>query len=354
MKDYSRSKLTFPTGKTILSTLVLLAVASAAMAVWSYQKVFSSTTDTPNQFQFEIPEGESLSVTAARLEEDGIISSAFVFRAYAVLRSVAEKIRAGHHNLDSSMTTAEILDVLTGKNDSDEIRLTLTEGDRATEFAGVLEEAGVVSASIFLSEIKKPENFSEYEFLNSLPVNGTLEGFLFPDTYLFHRDSSAKEVLVKLLDAFDARFEPLLRKSLQDQNRQVYDAVTLASIIEAEVGRNTEGLTIADHQKLSEERRLVAGVFMNRLAVGPPLQSDATLGYATGEKKRQLSAEDIQSENAYNTYQHNGLPPTPIGNPSLDSLRAAVNPAATVYFYFLSKPDGEAVFARTLEEHSAN
>ncbi|MBI4122479.1 MAG: endolytic transglycosylase MltG [Parcubacteria group bacterium] len=149
-----------------------------------------------------------------------------------------------------------------------------------------------------------------------------------------------RDVVRKMVQNFDAKVTQDLRNEAARQGKNFYTVLIMASIIEAEV----------PHE---EDRPIVSDIFWSRLAAGVPLQSDATLTYIIGGSRPALTNEELQIDSAYNTYKYRELPPTPIGNPGLSAIRAAIYPADTDYFYFLSTPEGETIFSRTLEEHNA-
>ena len=160
-----------------------------------------------------------------------------------------------------------------------------------------------------------------------------------------------------MLENFGRRVTPEMIAEAQIQKRSLYDVLILASIVEREVGRNYKKgtkLSEQDLQKLAEERRIVAGIFYNRLSLNMGLESDATLQYVTGSESSRATIVETKIDSPYNTYKYRGLPPTPIGNPSLDAIKAAINPTETDYLYFLTEPDGTAHFAKTLDEHKKN
>ena len=340
--------------------VILLAIALVVLSVLFYGGYIFYTAGRPADANndrlasLEITNGESLRNVAGRLEDMGLISSDRIFVHYARLKGLAGKIAAGNFTASPNMSMAEILLELTNTQSSEEVRVTFREGILASEIGERLQAAGVVSADEFLAAAADRNLFSSFVFLSDAPQQATLEGYLFPDTYEFKREEDAGRVIERMLQNFELKVDKVLQDEISRQGRSIYDVIILASIIEGEVGRPAGSLSSQDIKKLSEERRLVAGVFMNRLAINHPLQSDATLAYSTGERKSRLSLQDTQSDDPYNTYRYVGLPPSPINNPSLDAIVAAVYPADTDYFYFLSKENGEAAFARTLEEHNAN
>ncbi|MCC7356678.1 MAG: endolytic transglycosylase MltG [Candidatus Doudnabacteria bacterium] len=251
-------------------------------------------------------------------------------------------------------------------------RVTIIEGLTVSEVAVSVErQLGIPKADF--EKAAKSFDISAYSILSSKPIKSSLEGFLFPDTYLFAPSSTAEEVIERMLEAFETRFKQARGNLTPNTNGvytipgyeslsvngkkglTVYELVTLASIIERETGRDVSKGTADSRKRLDIERRTVAGIFYNRLAAGQALQSDATINYATGKQVAAPSLEDLEVKSLYNTYDHAGLPPGPISNPSLSSLEAVLNPIKTNYYYFLHKqPSGEVVYSRNFEEHVRN
>lgn len=239
-----------------------------------------------------------------------------------------------------------------------EKQITIIEGWGVNDIADYLGNKNILPAKDFITA---QENFDAngYPLLASKPRTAGLEGFLFPDTYMVavYPGSSTTTIadlaIKKMLGNFAAKFTPQMEDAAGSRNMTVYQIVTLASIIEKETGRNA--LTAEQKQALDSERKIIAGIFYNRLNVGMPLESDATINFVTGKNTPQASTADTAVNSPYNTYKYKGLPPGPICNPSLSSLMAAVYPAQTDYFYFLHKqPSGEPIYSKTYEEHLAN
>lgn len=188
-----------------------------------------------------------------------------------------------------------------------------------------------------------PEDFSDnYEFLKDKPKQVGLEGYLFADTYRFRPSSSPKEVIIKLLDNFDQQLNTKMRQDIEQQGRTIYQIITMASLLEKEV-------------KTEQDMKIVADIFWRRIKNGQRLESCATLAYILGQNKPQYSFEDTRINSPYNTYINGGLPPGPIGSPSLKAIKAAIYPTPNNYNFFLSRPDnGETIFSRNFEEHKIN
>jgi len=200
-------------------------------------------------------------------------------------------------------------------------------------------------------------NVANYQLLSSKPAKASLEGFLYPDTYfvpLPGPSTSVSSVLIKkALDNFENKFTPEMVEAANKRGMSVYEIITLASIVKKETGRNA--VTEDQQTRLAEERKIIAGIFYNRLTIDMPLQSDATVNYITQKNTPSASAQDIEINSPYNTYKYKGLPPGPIANPSLSSILAALYPTKTDYMYFFHKqPGGEPVYSKTFEEHIAN
>ncbi len=243
-----------------------------------------------------------------------------------------------------------------------ERNITIKEGWKMTDIAEYLEKEGIVKKEIFL---KTANDFStkDYPNVHSRPKGATLEGYLFPDTYrIFDYRQSVKtvdstdisrEILTKLLDNFSKKLTNEIILATKQRGLTIHELVTIASIVERETGRNA----ISEEQKKSllEERKIVSGIFYNRLEIGMPIQSDATVNFATGKNLPSPTLEDLEINSPYNTYKFKGLPPGPISNPSSMSLEAVAFPTATNYFFFLhEQTTGKPIYSKTFEEHVKN
>lgn len=324
--------------------------------VYATLKIHKPHASSGIEREFNIPAGWTTKQVAESLEKENLISQALFFQLYVSWKGQGGKIQAGKYALSPSMSISEIAKILTsGQVIENTVKVTIVEGLSEKEIAKILAENLVVGSSDFFEEAKKDWS-AEFEFLKDKPREARLEGFLFPDTYLLEKNSQAEVVIRKMLANFDRKFTSL-RSQIKDKDQTVYEIVTLASIIEREVGRNVkrgEKLTPQELEKLKEERRLVASVFYNRLKIGKALESDATVTYLTGRRGARATLEETKIDSPYNTYRYAGLPPGPIANPSLDAILAAIEHVATDYLFFVTAPDGTAYFAKTLDEHIAN
>jgi UPF0755 protein len=167
----------------------------------------------------------------------------------------------------------------------------------------------------------------------------SLEGFLFPDTYQISYSAGEKDIIRMMLANFDKKLTKDLREEIVRQNKTIFEIVTMASLLEKEV-------------RTAEDKKLVAGVLWKRLKNRIPLQVDAAVSYITGKKTVKITKEDTQIDSPYNTYKYLGLPLGPISNPGLESIKASIYPKESRYWYYLSTPEGQTIFSRTLEEHN--
>lgn len=254
---------------------------------------------------------------------------------------------------------------LQNQNKVEELSITILEGWTINDIAAYLDKKKIVSSSDFLAASEKVD-YKTYPFLSIIPEGFSLEGFLFPDTYRILKGATSQQIIDRLLANFEKKYTAATEDGeLQNgrykipgypgvasgdkQGLSPFEIVTLASIIEKEASSN------GSPEALLDERKTIAGIFYNRLTSGQALQSDATINYVTGAGRPSPTDEDLQTPSPYNTYRNSGLPPGPISNPSLASLKAVLEPKKTDYYYFLHKqPSGEVVYSKTFEEHVQN
>lgn len=353
MEEYQIENTKFGRLKIIFLMVVLLAVLAAVSVSFYLTKAYRPASEGSQTVVFLVESGSSTKQVAKTLEEQNLISSSNVFLAYAYIHDASNKIQAGEYELSASMSIAEIIDVLTrGKVIPSDRSITILEGWTNAQIAKDLEERGILeSASDFNNVLMN----NEYEFrFNDIAKPFKYEGFLYPDTYKINRNGTAQDLIQKMLANLDGKITDAMLEDIQSSGKNLTDVIILASIIEKEVGRNKASLTDADLELMQEERRLVASVFYNRLAIGMGLESDATVNYITGKGMRSVTLADTKIDSPYNTYRYKGLPPGPISNPSLDSILAAIYPTDSGYLYFLNSPEGQAYFGKTLQEHAQN
>jgi len=297
------------------------------------------------EIPFSVVAGESAAKVASRLQELGLINDSQLLRTYLRYNGTDGRIEAGNFQLSSTMTIPEVAFSLT-KALPTEITVRVWEGWRTEQIGEALIEighfdlSGTEWISIMQRQISLPDG---YQALQIAPPEASLEGFLFPDTYRFLPDTNALEIVDRMLRTFDELAIPELRSGSGAATLTYYEAIILASIIERE----------AVHD---DERPLIASVFLNRLAVGMRLDADPTTQYALANQADwwpKLNFDPRLVESPYNTYTFTGLPPGPISNPGLASIRAVRNPEISDYLFFRARceKDGYHNFSFTYEEH---
>ncbi|MGC8873418.1 MAG: endolytic transglycosylase MltG [Chloroflexia bacterium] len=339
--------------------LVVVVAALVAVGVVYYQVHLARSPmeraggDGSVEVDFEVKPGESTADVARHLAEAGLIRSPGLFQLWARFRQMDSRLEAGWYRLRSDMSMNEILERLVLPPENRDKTFTIIEGLRLEEVAGSLEAQGIVPAEDFLGALQKPYAF---DFLADRPEGTSLEGYLFPDTYRVPPDITATGVVETMLENFGRKVTPEMWEQARARGMTLYEVLTLASIVEREA-------------VLDRERPIIASVYLNRLGKGMLLQADPTVQYGLGydaehhtwwpdlsEFARLGVSSLAEIDHPYNTYRYPGLPPGPICNPGLASIRAVLEPAETDYFFFVAKNDGsnEHAFARTLEEHIAN
>lgn len=297
--------------------------------------------------RFEIKSGETAAAVAQKLQNQALIKDADSFRVLLRVMGIDTRLEAGVYELKQTMTPREIAAALQ-KGRAPSVTVTIPEGWRAEEIAALMASQGLVDQDEFMRLVKSGEGFKQ----PFLPQQGTasgLEGYLFPDTYTFDTTASdARTVINRLLDNFGAKVGADLQQAAAAAKLgSLQNAVTLAAIVEREA-------------RIAEERPLIASAYSNRLNIGMKLDADPTVQYGMGYDKdrktwwRPLTPEDYKFQSPYNTYLNPGLPPGPIANPGLASIKAALSPTQSDYLYFVAKKDGAHLFAKDFEEHVRN
>ena len=286
----------------------------------------------------EIPEGSGPTSIGRRLADAGVIRDRLGFR-FEILRSgLGRRLQAGEYRFDRPMTVREVVDKI-ARGDVYLVPITFREGLTMREMAQLFESKGLGAAKDFSTQASDPQLIRNLD-----PAAKDLEGYLFPDTYAMTRNTTAAQLVPRMVEGFEKALAPEILSAADARGLTVRELVTLASIVEKETGK-------------PEERPLVAAVYSNRLKIGMALQCDPTVIYALERANRyhgNLTRENMQIDSPYNTYRYPGLPPGPIANPGRASLEAAARPADVPYLYFVAKGDGSHAFAATLDEHNRN
>ena len=294
-----------------------------------------------------VEEGDTATVVIQRLNQAGILEQPNVLRFYLLYRGLDRGIDAGLYNLRGEMTIREIAEALQSSQPVQNT-ITIPEGWRREQIAQLLSglDLGIGEIEFLEVTLTPPQNYIRtYE----MPTSSTLEGFLFPDTYLIDPDSSAQDFVFTLLANFENRLDTEIHQGFTNQDLTVFEGVILASIVEREA-------------VLPKERTRIAAVFLNRIKLGMALEADPTVQFALGAQpdgtwwKLALTYDDLEIDSPYNTYRYAGLPLGPIANPGLESLKAVAFPDQTNELYFRTLCDGSGghAFAVTFDEHLNN
>ncbi len=317
----------------IIALLIAVAGAAGWMAVDLHRFAHRPADGEEHSHIVSVAPGESFGMLSARLEKAGVITSDIRFKIMARLSGDDKRLRAGEYVLSTAMSPLEIIDILA----SGKVllhRLTIPEGYTIDQVAAEVEKAGLASAEEFSRLARDPSLVAE------LQLEGpSLEGYLFPDTYHFPREATARGIITTMVSAYQSLVTDEWRNRARELDLSMHDIVTLASIIEKETGDPSE-------------RPIIASVFHNRLKKRMRLESDPTVIYGIASFDGNITRRHLSSATPYNTYVIRGLPPGPIANPGRAALEAALYPAQTDYLFFVSKKDGTHYFSKTIAEHT--
>ena len=357
----------------------LFFVLCSSVFIW--QGIYlPKVPDSREAVIFSAEKGQGSKEISIKLEQQGLIKSGPLFRLYVLHRGVAVKLQAGDYLLSPAMTIPEIANKFVA-GDIIKEKITIVEGWNLRDIEEYLSEKGLIkeeelfvlagypmidysrleeappqtgraspaagrlapdesSGAAKQESLSKPKDFSEeFDFLKDKPKNLGLEGYFFPDTYEMVKGESLEGLIRKILKNFDKKLTPELKDEIEKQEKTVFEVVTMASLIEKEV-------------RSFDDKQIVSGILWKRMKSNMRLQVDATITYITGKTTTKVSGEETKIDLPFNTYKYLGLPPGPICNPGLESIRAAIHPIESDYWFYLSKPDGETVFSKTLEEHN--
>jgi len=314
----------------VLAALGLAVAVPALRFAWFIKHPVAP----PSPQTVRIASGTSFAEIARTLEAQGVVADAGKLKLLARWREAAGRVKAGEYAFDQPANPDAILARLVA-GDVIRYRFTVPEGLTLREIAARLETEGRGRADSFLALTHDPA------FCQPLGIAGTtMEGYLFPETYLLTGDMTEEKLIQAMVREFNRRLTPEIEAGATQHKLNRHQLVILASIIQKEAGNR-------------EEMPLIASVFHNRLQKGIPLQADPTVIYGIDNFDGNLTRQHLNTPTPYNTYQLRGLPAGPIANPGEDALRAAAFPATTDYIFFVSRGDGTHAFSKTLQEHNA-
>lgn len=330
-----------------LAVIVIIGVTGAGIGgYYVYSNLQPVNPESDELVQVEVPMGSSGTRIATILKENNLIKNEKIFYYYVRYKG-ASGFQAGEYYLSAASSPDQIIEQLKdGRVHVESERFTIPEGLSVEQIATHLESLELVDAATFLQVVNEVD-FSQFSFIEGIPDvehrKYRLEGFLFPETYDIKKGADEEEIIRVMLGQFEKELKDEWTEELQKRDLTFYDAVTLASIVEREA-------------VLDEERKTIAGVFLNRMKDEWLLQSCATVQFVLGKQRDRLLFEDLEVESPYNTYINPGLPPSPIASPGRESLMAVIHPEEHSYYFFVTKKDdsGAHHFSKTYEEHLRN
>ncbi len=316
---------------TIIALCLFFLIGVSLVGGFGYFLFSPNKKRGPDQVFF-VREGSTLKEVVDELEKKGIISSKNLFLLWARLMGYSREIKAGEYYLSSGMTPLKILKIIS-EGIIITYPVTIPEGFTKGQIGELLESKGVVDKGEFLSFAEDPDIAKRYD------ISGPgLEGYLYPDTYYFGKGLSPISVIDIMVKRFWKVIAPF-QERLKQLDMTLEEVVILASIVEKETAR-------------TEERPIIASVFLNRLKKGMRLESDPTVIYGIENFNGNITRKDLEHPTPYNTYVIQGLPPGPIANPGKEAIKAVLYPANNAYLYFVSKKDGSHYFSKTFSEHN--
>ncbi len=314
-------------GLTVFGVLLVLSVLGAIFVI--YSAATGGENGPGESARVQVVRGETLSDVAAKLEEGGVIKSAFVFELQARYEGYGTEIKTGSYTFEPGQDSGEIIQKLTAGQAAPTIAVTIPEGLSIEETAGTVAADSSAPVPEFEEAARRTDY--GYAFLDNPDVK-TTEGYLFPAKYDFEKGVTARQIVDRLLEQYLLETQELdIADAKEHLDLTEHQIVTVASLIEKEAAS-------------PEEKPLIASVIYNRMRKDTPLQIDATIQYALKRPKANLSLVDLKVDSPYNTYEHKGLPPGPICSPGRESLQAALHPANTNYLYYVLETNREKHF----------
>ena len=321
----------------IIGVISIIFVVS--ISVFIFTQIGPYNKNNTKGIVVEIPQGSTTDTISDILYKNNLIKNKVMFKISVKLSNKAQQFKAGKYLFNQTYSNKQIInDLSLGKIYNDGIKITIPEGSTSREIVSILVDKKLGNQDSYEALISNPKEFyNDFKFLEEDDIT-SLEGFLYPSTYYFDENSSEKEVLSTMLSQFNKVYTDKLRDRQKELNMTTEQVVNLASIVEKEA-------------ILDKDRPIIASVFYNRLKIGMPLQSDATIQYIFKERKKIVTYKDLEIDSPYNSYKNKGLPPTPISSPGIESIKATLYPEKTDYLYFVAKMDGGNNYSKNYEDH---
>lgn len=292
---------------------------------------------TGSPYLITVEPGMTTADIANLLHKQKLVKTPEAFRLEAKFRGLERDLQAGRYEITAGMSNSEIVEVLS-KGQVQRVRFTVPEGFTVVKTAKKIEAEGLGSAEKF---IEAARNYTPYPYMETSDPNVIYkaEGFIFPSTYMFDIGMNEKDMLAMMVKEFNTQMnKENIPEEAEKQKMSIRDLVNMAALVEMEA-------------VFKEEQPCIAGVFLRRLEIYMPIQSDTTIQYILGTQKEEITIADTRIQNPYNTYQNPGLPPGPISSPGMSAIKAVLNPEKTEYLYFVAEKDGHHRFTKTYAEH---
>ena len=292
---------------------------------------------TGSPYLITVEPGMTTADIANLLHKQKLVKTPEAFRLEAKFRGLERDLQAGRYEIIAGMSNSEIVEVLS-KGQVQRVRFTVPEGFTVVKTAKKIEAEGLGSAEKF---IEAARNYTPYPYMETSDPNVIYkaEGFIFPSTYMFDIGMNEKDMLAMMVKEFNTQMnKENIPEEAEKQKMSIRDLVNMAALVEMEA-------------VFKEEQPRSAGVFLRRLEIYMPIQSDTTIQYILGTQKEEITIADTRIQNPYNTYQNPGLPPGPISSPGMSAIKAVLNPEKTEYLYFVAEKDGHHRFTKTYAEH---
>ena len=321
--------------KRIIRVARIFVIMIIIITIWQCFKIVDTPLKINNEEIVEVAEGDSFYGILDKLSEEGKIKNKFLVKLYLKICGIKPEVLEGTYKLNKSMTLNEFVNLLTDSN-KDKVYITIPEGYTIDDIAEKLEENNICNSKEFIDSVK---NYELPKYISNNPNKRyNLEGFLFPDTYSFNKNENADFIIKTMLN----RFEKVWQEIVEDLNisipeEEIEKKVNVASIIEKEA-------------VVDSERSFISSVIYNRIAIGMPLQIDATVIYSYGYHIEKMYEKYLEIDSPYNTYMYYGLPIGPISNPGRASLMAALKPEKTDYLYYLLESENTHYFTDNYDD----
>ncbi len=337
MNIYNRHMVSVTNPRKFTTVLLLVSV----VIIFILFRMVWGTGVIEKTGNVEISQGKSASQVWRDLVNEGYSDRTIPWKYYGRKDNAAEKIQAGIYHVEKGEKISHVVERLAGGDvQTNELSVTFPEGFTLAQIAARVADRTEIEAQSFINEATMGVYAQLFPFLPDTSPERSLEGYLFPDTYRITADDKPRDVIMRMLGNFDRKVPDNIRTEAQENNRTLDEIIIMASIVEKEV-------------RDEKDMALVAGVLWKRIDDQEGLYADATLEYIV-EKNGNLTTADLALDTPYNTRKYRGLPPTPISNPGLTAILAALRPQESEYYYYLTAKDGTTIFSKTNDEHNIN